>query len=268
MAIALVGVVNSAQANPDPDPNVTALSNGIESFATRRQSERRALGEYGALANSLPLVDLSPGSPQALDLSNALKDAVNPALNDLGYDTLDDLKSALDGIDTTVGGVHVVVGTPTGTLDALAVPITLTRSVDQPLDFTAGIASIDRGSLDIDFTATTTLVPCRPGSGGIAAQRRRCARRPSGTPPKLNACAAVTTSVAAFDAARLHRHHRRHGRRGDDERLRRRDPQGPGLERVPDEGRVHEHPSRRLLMRTSSTARAPTSTRPSTSTLR
>ena len=199
MAIALVGVVNSAQANPDPDPNVTALSNGIESFATRLSKANDALGEYGALANSLPLVDLSPGAPEALDLSNALKDAINPALNDLGYDTLDDLKSALDGIDTTVGGVHVVVGTPTGTLDGLAVPVTLTRSVDQPLDFTAGIASIDRGSLDIDFTATTTLT-FRVDPALVASQPNDAVALvvPSGTPPKLNACAAVSTSVAAF----------------------------------------------------------------------
>ena len=110
---------------------------------------------------------------------------------------MDDLKSALDGIDTTVGGVHVVVGTPTGTL-RLAVPITLTRSVDQPLDFTAGIASIDRGSLDIDFTATTTLT-FRVDPALVASPNDAVALVvPSGTPPKLNACAAVTTSVAAF----------------------------------------------------------------------
>ena len=202
-AVPLVGVVSAAEANPDPDPNVTALSNGIESFATRLAKANDSLGDYGALANSLPLVDLSPGSPQALDLSNALKDAINPALNDLGYDNLDGLKSALDGVNTTVGGVQVDVGTPTGTLDALAVPIALTRSVNQPLDFEAGIATIDRGKLSINFTATTTLT-FRVDPALVASQPAEAVSLvvPSATPPKLSACAAVNTAVAAF-ATRL-----------------------------------------------------------------
>ena len=51
-----------------------ALANAVNSFTDRLSSASDALGEYSDLANNLPLTDLAPGDPDALDLTNLLND--------------------------------------------------------------------------------------------------------------------------------------------------------------------------------------------------
>src|SRR6187397_558652 len=73
IAIGLVGTISSAQASPE-DEDAKAVANAIDSFTNRLSSASDALGNYGDLANNLPLTDLAPGDPSALDLTNLLKD--------------------------------------------------------------------------------------------------------------------------------------------------------------------------------------------------
>ena len=73
MALALVGVISSAQADANSD-SATGIADGLRSFADRLDDSGDSLGEYQALAQSLPLVDLAPGSEKALRLSTLLQE--------------------------------------------------------------------------------------------------------------------------------------------------------------------------------------------------
>ena len=108
MALALVGLISSAQATP-ANQDAEAVGNALESFADRLASASDALGEYQDLADSLPLTDLAPGDPEALDLSNLLDDIFTPA--NLGtFDDMPDLAGEVDALDGTYGGVTVQFG--------------------------------------------------------------------------------------------------------------------------------------------------------------
>ena len=73
MSAALVGGISSAQADTNSD-EATAFGSGLISFADRLDKANDALGDYQALAQSLPLVDLAPGASKALNLSKLLQD--------------------------------------------------------------------------------------------------------------------------------------------------------------------------------------------------
>src|SRR5215213_6438337 len=154
MAAALVGVVNSAQATPESE-DAEAIANAIESYADRLASAADALGDYGDLLDNLPLTDLAPGDPDALNLSNLLDEAVGT----LGsYANMSALATAIEARDGTYGGVTVQFGdgdfsqpdvssTPT----SITIPIHAERAVSQPLDFSFGAVAMTGGNLDVDF---------------------------------------------------------------------------------------------------------------------
>src|SRR5687768_8377692 len=93
MALLLVGVISSAQADANSD-SATGIADGLRSFADRLDDSADALGEYQALAQSLPLVDLAPGSADALRLSTLLQEQLTAGSNalDATYNTLGELE--------------------------------------------------------------------------------------------------------------------------------------------------------------------------------
>src|SRR5918999_994188 len=162
MGIAIAGVIGSAQATPESE-DAEAVGNAIESFADRLASASDALGEYQDLADNLPLTDLAPGDPDALDLSNLLDDAFG-ALG--SYASMGDLATAIEARDGTYGGVTVQFGSGAFTqpavtavdADTISIPIHATRTVNEPLEFAFGPVDMAGGSLGVDFVLDTTLV--------------------------------------------------------------------------------------------------------------
>ena len=207
MALALVGVISSAQADANSD-SATGVADGLRSFAARLDDSADALGDYQALAQSLPLVDLAPGSDQALRLSTLLQEQLTAGSKtlDATYNTLGELESDLEALDELQDGVQFTVGdvsisgSPGGAIDVV-VPINATRHVDQPLDFQAGIASIDGGSIGIDFSLSSTLTFRLDTSGGAPFPATAFSLVvPSGTAPAIDLCASVDAAIASFTA--------------------------------------------------------------------
>src|SRR5688572_20517975 len=167
MAAALVTVISSAQATP-ANQDAEAVGNALESFANRLSSASDALGEYQDLAENLPLTDLAPGDPGALDLSNLLKTYLPAGTFPGPFDDLADLAGEIDDLDDEDGvGIDIQFGAGTlkpaqagvtGDADTLTIPIHAERSVNQPLDFAFGPVDMAGGSLRVDFELDTTLV--------------------------------------------------------------------------------------------------------------
>ena len=204
MALTLVGLISSAQATP-ANQDAEAVGNALESFADRLASASDALGEYQDLANSLPLTDLAPGDPEALDLSNLLDGIFTPA--NLGtFDDMPDLATAVDALDGTYGGVTVQFGSGgfgqpavSSTAGSLTIPIHATRTVNEPLAFKFGSVDMAGGSLGVDFVLNTTLtfnVDPTAFSDADAAP----ATAVSLAPPTIALCANATGSVGIFTA--------------------------------------------------------------------
>src|SRR5918995_766545 len=207
MAFALVGVISSAQADPNSD-SATGIADGLRSFADRLDDSADALGQYQALAESLPLVDLAPGSADALRLSTLLQEQLTAGSNalDATYNSLGELESDLESLDELQNGVQFTVGdvgisgTPGGVID-VAVPISASRHVDQPLEFQAGIASIDGGSIGIDFSLATTLTFRLDSSGGAPLPATAFSLVvPSGAAPAIDVCGSVDAAIDSFTA--------------------------------------------------------------------
>lgn len=207
MSAALVGVVSSAEADTNSD-SATAIAAGLQDFADRLNDSADSLGSYQALAESLPLVDLAPGAPEALRLSTLLQEQLSAGANALNasYTSLAELESDLEGLDELQDGVQfsvgdvTIAGAPGGNID-VTVPISATRQVDQPLDFAAGIASIEGGALGIDFSLNSTLTFRLDSSGGAPFTSTDFSLLvPAGTPPTMNACAVVNSAIGAFTA--------------------------------------------------------------------
>src|SRR5688572_2306615 len=126
MALALVGVISSAQADANSD-SATAIADGLRSFSARLNDSADALGEYQALAQSLPLVDLAPGGAEALRLSSLLQEQLTGGANalDATYSSLADLESDLEALDELQEGVQFTVGdvsitgAPPGAIDVV-----------------------------------------------------------------------------------------------------------------------------------------------------
>ena len=109
MAVSLVAVIGSAQATPESQ-DAEAVGNALQSFATgsRRVATRSAT--YGDLAETLPLTDLAPGDPDALDLSNLLGTYFTPA--NLGtFASMSDLAASIDALDDDDGPLKIQFGT-------------------------------------------------------------------------------------------------------------------------------------------------------------
>ena len=99
----------------------------------------------------------------------------------------------------TVGDVSIS-GSPGGAIDVV-VPVNATRHVDQPLDFQAGIASIDGGSIGIDFSLSSTLTFRLDTSGGAPFPATAFSLVvPSGAAPAIDLCASVDAAIASFTA--------------------------------------------------------------------
>ena len=198
MTIAVVGTVGSAQANPE-DQDATAIGNAIESFGDRLASASDALGEYQDLANNLPLADLAPGDPGALNLSDLLDQAVGP----LGsFGTMSDLATAVDARDGNYGGVTVQFGGAvpvSSTSTSITIPVHATRTVNQPLAFKFGPVDMTGGSLGIAFELNTTLT-FNVDSAAITSAATAPPTALSLVPPTVNLCAHATASVAKFTA--------------------------------------------------------------------
>jgi Ca2+-binding RTX toxin-like protein len=207
MSAALVGVVSSAQADANSDA-ANGIADGLRSFADRLDDSADALGEYQALAESLPLVDLAPGSQEALRLSTLLQEQLTAGSKalDASYNTLGELESDLEGLDELQDGVQFTVGdvnisgSPGGVI-TVVVPISATRHVDQKLDFQAGIASIDGGSVGIDFALSSTLTFQLDTSGGAPFPATAFSLVvPAGAAPTIDLCANVDAAIASFTA--------------------------------------------------------------------
>ena len=110
MALLLVGVISSAQADANSD-SATGIADGLRSFADRLDDSADALGDYQALAQSLPLVELAPGSADALRLSTLLQEQLTAGSNalDATYNTLGELESDLEALDELQDGVQFTV---------------------------------------------------------------------------------------------------------------------------------------------------------------
>ena len=204
---ALVGVIGSAQATPEDD-DATAIAAGLRSFAERLNATADSLGEYQALAETLPLVDLAPGSADALRLGSLLEDHLIDGANalDAGYTSLQDLEDDLEALDGTEDGVAltvgdvVITGASGGNVD-VTIPITGSRSLAQPLDFTAGPATIDGGTLDLDLSLSTTLMFRLDASQTAPFPATAFSLVvPADAPPAIDVCARASTTVDAFTA--------------------------------------------------------------------
>jgi Ca2+-binding RTX toxin-like protein len=207
MAVAVVGSISSAQADANSD-GATAIADGLRSFSTRLNDSADALGGYQALAESLPLVDLAPGSADALRLSSLLQEQLTAGANSLDatYSSLAELESDLESLDELQEGVQfdvgdvTITGAPPGIVN-VQIPVSATRHVDQPLDFAAGIASIEGGGLAIDFSLSTTLTFRLDASGGAPFPATAFSLVvPAGTPPVISVCASVDAEIDAFTA--------------------------------------------------------------------
>ena len=208
MSIAVVATVSSAQATPESQ-DAEAVGNAIESFADRLSSASDALGEYQDLADDLPLVDLAPGDPEALDLSNVLESYL-PAGTFAGpFTSMADLAGDIEALDDD-DGVDLDIQFGSGTLEpgqaavtqtatSLTIPIHVERAVAQPLDFAFGSIDMKGGSLDIDFSLDTTLT-FNVDSGAITTGDTAPATAVSLVPPSIALCAAATGSVGVFTA--------------------------------------------------------------------
>ncbi|HSL11509.1 MAG TPA: calcium-binding protein [Actinomycetota bacterium] len=199
---AVVGVTGPAQATPESE-DAQAIGNAIESFADRLSSAADALGEYGDLANNLPLGDLAPGDPGALDLSKLLKDAIGP----LSSSSMSALAGEIEARDGIYGGVTVQFGSGafsqpavSATATSITIPIHAERHVDQPLDFAFGpVVEMKGGSLGIDFELNTTLT-FNVDSAAIVSAATAPPTALSVDPATIDVCARATGSVGLFTA--------------------------------------------------------------------
>ena len=212
MSIALVGVISSAQATPESQ-DAEAIGNALESFADRLSSPSDALGEYQDLATDLPLVDLAPGDPGALDLSDLLKTYLPAGTFPGPFTSMADLAGDIEALDDDDGvGIDIQFGAGTlapaqaavsQTATSITIPIHAERAVSQPLDFTfvpgANPVEMKGGSLDLDFDLDTTLT-FNVDSAAITTGDTAPATAVSLVPPAIALCAAATGSVGLFTA--------------------------------------------------------------------
>ena len=209
MAAALVGGFSSAQATPESQ-DAEAVGNALESFATRLASVSDGLGEYGDLAQNLPLTDLAPGDPGALDLSNLLSTYLTPA--NLGtFASMSDLATTIDGLDNDSGALKIQFGQDstspiapaaaavTATATTITIPIAARRAVSQRLGFQFGLAEMSGGSLAVDLKLDTTLTLTVDPSL-ITDADTAPATAVSLAPPTINLCADAVGSVGVFTA--------------------------------------------------------------------
>ena len=209
MAFALVGVISSAQATPESE-DAEAVGNALQSFATRLASGSDALGDYGDLAETLPLTDLAPGDPDALDLSNLLGTYFTPA--NLGsFASMSDLAASIDALDDDSGPLKIQFGQDasspiapaaaavTATATSITIPIAARRSVSEPLEFEFGPTSMSGGSLGVDLALDTTLTLTVDPSQ-ITDADAAPATAVSLAPPTINLCSNATGSVGVFTA--------------------------------------------------------------------
>ncbi len=211
MAAALVTVISSAQATPESE-DAKALANAIDSFTNRLSSASDALGEYSDLANNLPLTDLAPGDPDALDLSNLVKDKLGTLAG--SYGTVDQLRAAIEAKDDDSGELKIQFGNGdnlsgpvlkpdqddvTATADSITIPIHAERRVDQPLQFKFGDVDMAGGSLGIDFELDTSLT-FHVDSAAITSAATAPPTALSLDPPTIDLCANATGSVGKFTA--------------------------------------------------------------------
>ncbi len=198
---AIVGVTGPAQATPESE-DAQALGNAVESFVDRLSSAADSLGEYGDLANNLPLGDLAPGDPGALDLSKLLKDAVGP----LSSTSMSALAAEIEARDGTYGGITVQFGSGaftqpavSATSTSITIPIHAERHVDQPLEFEFGPVGMSGGSLGIDFELNTSLT-FNVDSAAIVSAATAPPTALSVNPATIDVCARATGSVGTFTA--------------------------------------------------------------------
>jgi len=209
MAVALIGAINSAQATP-VDKDAQAFRDGLISFADRLNKANDALGSYQALAQSVPLVDLAPGSANALRLSTLLQDHLKNGAKklDATYTSLTELETDLEALDGTEQGVAITVGdviqsgSVGGNID-FQIPIHASRQVQQPLDFGFQVsgkpAAIEGGSLTISFSLDTTLTFRIDSSIDLSSAVPPTAFSLVGT-PAVDLCARANATVASFTA--------------------------------------------------------------------
>ncbi len=206
MSLALVAAIGPAQATP-VDEDAKAVANAIDSFTNRLSSAADALGEYADLANNLPLTDLAPGDPDALDLSNLLKDKLGTLAGT--YANMSELATAIEAKDDLAGSLKIQFGS--GTLDpgqaavsstptSITIPVHAERSVAQPLQFAFG-SSVDMagGSLGVDFELDTTLT-FNVDSAAITSAATAPPTALSLVPPTIDLCANATGAVGVFTA--------------------------------------------------------------------
>ena len=225
MALALVGVISSAQATPTtPAPPGSRTASHLRGPARQRHD---ALGDYQALAQSLPLVDLAPGPRRRSTSAAAPGPADRPAPRlDASYNTFNELEIGPRGARRELqDGVAFTVGTSAVCRRSSGGIIARRPDQRQPPRRAAarlqGRCRVDGGgSLDIDFVLATTLTFRLDTSGGSALPgdrvlaRRHAEDRPlrrvdAASPPSRLASASPTsrsrrtTPVRRADTAKL-----------------------------------------------------------------
>lgn len=190
------------------DASATAIADGLRTFSDRLEQADDALGDFQALAESLPLTSLAPGGDEALRMSRLFREQVGDKLA-ATYTSLDELASDIESFDDT-GAVNGVLGqfgdvthTSSGTFVDFTIPFSATRTVAVPLDFDADVDGaggtsqlvVDRGSLSFQFEVSTSLT-LRLNTALLTTAPAE-AISILGT-PQLNLCARADASIASF----------------------------------------------------------------------
>jgi Ca2+-binding RTX toxin-like protein len=205
MSLALLTVMSSAQGSPS-DEDAKAVANAIDSFTNRLSSASDALGEFGDLANNLPLTDLAPGDPDGLDLSELLKDKLGTLAGN--YANLGALAAAIETKDDTVGPLKIQFGTGTlkpgqdpvsATATSITIPVHAQHHVDQPLTFKFGVVDMAGGSLGVDFELDTSFT-FHVDSAAITSAATAPPTALSLDAPTINLCAHATAAIGLFTA--------------------------------------------------------------------
>lgn len=156
-----------AQQSRAEDPTVTKLRLGIESFGA---TANQLVGEP-TLEEAMALTGLDPAS--GLDLGDLFED-VFVAVPDDATDVADFVAELnADSLDTTYGGVDVILGcgtgetppgdcqevgsTSAGGMVDLTIPFRASRTVGTPLHLDTDLVDLGGGSLEATLTLDTTL---------------------------------------------------------------------------------------------------------------
>jgi len=138
----------------DPDPNVVVIVDGLKGLATILNY----VGSFEELGETIPLTTLNPSDNGAL----ALEDLFGDVFSFLGSPAdVDELESAIEGLNVTLGGVRVTFSSVNvtdvdGFID-LSFAMNASRNITPPIAFSQDSVNLAGGELPIELGLSTAL---------------------------------------------------------------------------------------------------------------